>query len=240
MSSNSDIEDWNRIASEYSEKIEEGSVGQEMVEPLLNRIGDCSGISVLDLGCGQAWLCDHLAKRGANLVGVDGSDRLIDRARELYPHLEFHVFDLVQGLADFDCTFDLVVSNMVVMDLPRIDRVFRNVFEVLWPTGRFLMTLPHPCFFNQKSCQDESGKWYKKVTGYLVEEVWRINSFGGHNHYHRSLSSYINALSEAGLIVSWLHEPPHQSESERIDREFLKTLPVFILIEAVRSDLAGA
>ena len=91
-----------------------------------------------------------------------------------------------------------------------------------------------------KELSGRIGEVVQEGDGYLVEEVWRINSFGGHNHYHRSLSSYINALSEAGLIVSWLHEPPHQSESERIDREFLKTLPVFILIEAVRSDLAGA
>ena len=32
------------------------------------------------------------------------------------------------------------------------------------------MTLPHPCFFNQKSHQDDSGEWYKKVTGYLEPE----------------------------------------------------------------------
>ena len=235
MSSESDIADWNRIASEYCEKIEEGGGRREISEPLLERIGKTRGMSVLDLGCGHGWLCNELEKRGSNVIGVDGSDEMIDWARAQFPHLDFHVFDLAHGLPELDCEFDIVVANMVVMDLHRIDRTFSALYQILKPSGRFLMTLPHPCFFNQKSHEDDSGRWFKKVTGYLEPEIWRIDSFGGHNHYHRSLSTYINALSEAGLYVSWIHEPPHRSNSEGIRRKFLKTIPVFLLIEAVKA-----
>ena len=235
MSADTDIADWNRIASEYCEKIGEGGRQPEIIEPLLERIGEPRGMSILDLGCGQGWLCNELSKQGSSVIGVEGSDRMIDRARAQHPHLDFHVFDLDDGLPELDCDFDLVIANMIVMDLPRMDRLFSDVSQVLKASGRFLMTLPHPCFFNQKSHQDDSGKWFKKVTGYLKLEIWRIDSFGGHNHYHRKLSNYINTLSEAGLLVSWIQEPAHISNSERIDREFLKTIPVFLLIEAIKA-----
>ena len=101
MSSKTDIAEWNRIAPKYCEKIQESGGRQQIIEPLLVRIGNPRSMSVLDLGCGQGWLCNELSKRGSNVIGVDGSDRLIDRARGLFPLLEFHVFDLNHGLSEF-------------------------------------------------------------------------------------------------------------------------------------------
>jgi hypothetical protein len=46
------------------------------------------------------------------------------------------------------------------------------------------------------------------VRGYLQHEQRWIESFGGHLHYHRPLSWYVERLTAHGLVVTGLHEPP--------------------------------
>ena len=198
-------------------------------------IGNPYGLCILDLGCGQGWLIKKLHERGASVVGIDGSNKLIERARSLYPDLEFVVFDLSKELPDLGRKFDIVVSHMVVMDIPEIETLFSAVSTSLNPLGKFILSLSHPCFFKQKSHQNEkTGEYFKKLRGYLNPDVWRIDSFGGYHHYHRSLSAYFAALRNAGLMISCFYEPPHQAKSVRIDPEFIKQFPVFLLIEATK------
>ncbi len=234
MQSKDDIRDWDSIASAYSQKIE--ACGDRCFPEIRDRfwttLGDIGGKTVLDLGCGQGWLTKELTNRGAVAIGVDGSGSLIERARSQFPELTFLVADLAEGLPDLDIKFDTIISHMVVMDIPEIKTLFNAVSQALQPGGEFFFTLPHPCFFQQKSHQDVSGQWFKKVTNYLTPEVWRIDSFGGHNHYHRTIEEYVSALSQVGLLVSHFHEPPHESKSKRIDPEFLKTFPVFLMVGA--------
>ena len=234
MKSETDIQDWDNIASAYSQKIEAHGdrCFQEIRERFWTTLGDISGKTILDLGCGQGWLTKELTNRGALSIGVDGSGALIERARSLFPELTFHVADLAEGLPDINTQFDVIISHMVVMDIPEIGTLFDSVSRALRPGGTFFFTLPHPCFFMQKSHQDDAGQWFKKLTGYLKPEVWRIDSFGGHNHYHRTIEEYVTALTRAGLLVFHFHEPPHQSQSKRIDPELLKTFPVFLMVGA--------
>jgi len=237
MNSTTDFQDWNRIASRYAESIEaDGDRCYGDLKPVFwELLGDVRGLRVLDLGCGQGWLSGELLRRGAAVQGIDGSAALVARARELFPDGRFSVHDLATGLPRLDErpeSYDLVVSHMVVMDIPEIDRLFHDVGASLKPGGRFVLTLPHPCFFSHKSHTDADGAWFKKVTGYLRERSWRIDSFGGHTHYHRSLEFYVTHLVRSGLVVTRLHEPPHLAKSPRIPAEFARDFPVFIWIEA--------
>ncbi len=240
MNSEADIKDWNAIAPDYSKRIEAGGdrCFPEVAARFWELLGDVQEKGILDLGCGQGWLTKELSDRGAVVTGIDGSTVLVDRARSLHPDQAFHVCDLAKGLPELGREFDIVVSHMVVMDIPEINLLFSDVARALKPGGTFLFTLPHPCFFNMKSHKGEDGRWFKKLTGYLKREVWRIDSFGGHNHYHRTISDYVAALSQADLFVFEFYKPPHRAKSKEISDEFLKTLPVFLLI-AARKVISG-
>ena len=236
MDSKKDIEDWDTQAHSYNERIANGGgrFFPQMAERFWGLLGDIDGKSVLDLGCGQGWLSGELSSRGASVVGIDGSEKLLRFARTNHPDYSFLASDLQDGLPPLEGHFDAVVSNMVVMDIPEIGKLFRSVGEVLRHDGTFVFTLPHPCFFMHKSEQDEAGNWYRKVTDYLTISTKRIDSFGGHNHYHRPLSYYISHLREAGLFVFDLFEPGHQSKSNRVDPDFSKRFPIFTMIAAAK------
>jgi len=83
------------------------------------------GGDVLDLGCGNGipaskWLSDN----GFRVTGVDLSDTMVDRARELVPGATFLRGDVAQvEEVDFEAaTFDAVVSFFAVIHVPVPDQ----------------------------------------------------------------------------------------------------------------------
>lgn len=233
--STADISDWDRIADAYAAQAGNHNdlLYQQFRTVLWECLGDLHGCDVLDVGCGHGWLSHACQQASARVVGVDGSAALLQQASARYPSLDLVQHDLATGLPRLDRRFDRIVANMVLMDLPVLDPLLAAIHQVLQPTGRLIATLPHPCFFHYPRQTDPaSGQPGRLVSGYLRPAVWRIDSFGGHNHYHRSLTAYAEALRGAGLAITRLYEPAHWLDPAAADAEAWSTLPVFLLIEA--------
>ncbi len=231
----SDIEDWNRVAANYAEQADTNNRTYQMFKDVLwECLGNVGNLDVLDLGCGTGWLSKELFNAGADIIGVDGSKEMLEIARSRYPEIEFYEHNLITGLPFEDKKFDWVISNMVLMDIPEINILVADISKSLKKTGKFIFTIPHPCFFNFPRQLDElTGKRCKMIGRYLEPEVWRISSFGGHNHYHRSLTYYFELLCNSGMAVSRLYEPPQFSEPSNPEEEWLNKIPIFLLFEAI-------
>jgi len=111
-------------------------------------------------------------------------------------------FEQVDLRDDYRADFDVVVALMVLMDIPDLSKLKVHIR----PGGILLATILHPAFFLQKTIDDEMGG-YRQVRGYLDEEAWWIEGFGGHWHYHRPLGAYVSWLASCGLGVVELFEP---------------------------------
>lgn len=234
--SRDDIQEWDRIAERYiQEGGTDGSFVYRQFEAVLwDSLGPLQELDVLDVGCGYGWFADRLHQAGARVCGVDGSAVFLEHARAAYPHLELIQYDLMQGLPPLDRTFDRIVAIMVLMDILDIGLLMADVRKVLKDDGKLIFTMPHPAFFGYKTHRDEqTGLPFRKVTGYLKPEVWRIETFGGHNHYHRSLTYYAELLRTNGLAITRLYEPPHTAQGDPALAEFHQGIPIFILIEAM-------
>ena len=233
--STADIGAWNRIADQYAQMIgtPEDRINAAFKDVLWESLGDLRGTRVLDVGCGHGWLAQAMLADGARVMGVDGSSALLAKARDRCPRAEFIEWDLARGLPPLAGPFDRIVANMVLMDLPDLGALLAAVRPALAPAGRFIFTLPHPCFFQQKSEMDPAtGQMFCRVTGYLQPAVWQIESFGGHRHYHRSLTDYCDALRASRLAVTRLYEPPQMPYSES-NADFRQKIPKFMLIETM-------
>jgi 2-polyprenyl-3-methyl-5-hydroxy-6-metoxy-1,4-benzoquinol methylase len=168
------------------------------------------GRKVLDLCCGWGTLSRTLVARGADVVAVDLSSRLIDRARQLQRDSPDGIRYLVGDAATTDWwdgePFDHVVSNMALMDVDDLDGVLDTVGRVLAPSGRFSLAIFHPCF----PVSDHTLPSWPEA-GYSAEGWWTTGEAGVRGHvgaHHRTLSTYLNALIAAGLVLDRVIEPP--------------------------------
>lgn len=209
-----DLEAWDNIAAAYAQQVgaPEDLTYTRFREFIWRNLGESLGrLSVLDLGCGPGWLTKEIDDRGGNVVGVDGSRTLLNIARERYPDLDFVEADLADGLPAglSNKTYDRILCHMVAMDIPDLEPLAASLTRCTTTGTRLVVTITHPAFFWQSPHEDpESGERYRKVRGYLEHEEWWVGGFGGHRHYHRPLSFYVEWMRSAGFVVTELFEPP--------------------------------
>jgi 2-polyprenyl-3-methyl-5-hydroxy-6-metoxy-1,4-benzoquinol methylase len=198
-----DLRAWDEVAETYAATPQidwfDGFFGRHLPH-------DLTGRRVLDLGCGHGWFAGELHRRGADVHALDGSRALLAIAERDHPGPRYEHFDLTT--ADLIGTYDVVVALMVLMDVPTLDRIRPTIA----PGGTLVATILHPSFWNQRTVDDATigNGGYRRVTGYLEHETWRVESFGsgGHNHYHRPLGDYVAWIAGLGLGVIELFEPP--------------------------------
>lgn len=234
--SSRDIADWNNIADSYiGDKADSSNnpMYLQLEEVLWECLGDLKGLHILDLGCGDGWLSHLMSEAGAQVLGIDGSERLLEHARSRHTNIEFVQADLAHGIPLPDQKFDRIVSTAVLMDIPVLDRLFRDIPKFLADRGRFIFVILHPCFFRYGIHFDEAAQmWYRKVTNYQDPQVWRIETFGGHNHYHRNLTYYADLLRANGLAITRLYEPEWNPQPARENAHVVRQWPIMLFIEA--------
>ncbi|MDF5755438.1 class I SAM-dependent methyltransferase [Spongiactinospora sp. TRM90649] len=108
--------------------------------PLVELLDPQHGERVLDLGCGTGVFTSEIHSRGAEVLGIDGSAAMIEKALAQYPGLDF----IVGEGDDFTVArpFDAVFSNAALHWMSREpDMVIANVHAALRPGGRFVAEL---------------------------------------------------------------------------------------------------
>ena len=110
-------------------------------ESELNVYGDVSGLDVLDLGCGTAYLSAWMAKRGARPVGVDPTPAQLETAREMQKEFGLE-FPLVEAVGEDvplpDASFDLVASEFGASIWADPYRWIPEAARLLRPGGRLV------------------------------------------------------------------------------------------------------
>src|SRR5689334_19600310 len=72
---------WDRVADDWVAHADANDYRNHFLLPrMLALVGDVRGRRILDLGCGEGGYARAFAGRGADVVGVDGSARLIEVA----------------------------------------------------------------------------------------------------------------------------------------------------------------
>ncbi len=77
------MSDYDQIAEWYDQSVRTGSLSHDFVEPILfDLMSNVRGIRICDLACGQGTTARKLAQRGAIVVGVDLSAKLLKIAQD--------------------------------------------------------------------------------------------------------------------------------------------------------------
>jgi len=222
--------DYDTIASEYAAGIDSRPWNVLYERPaMLALLPDVDGKDVLDAGCGPGWYADWLARRGARVVGVDRSVRMVALARE---HLGDRARIIAGDLGDLrralpDHSFDIVLSSLVLHYLATLTEVFGEWARLLRPGGVAVFSTLHPV---QPASVLDPGY----LCAELIEERW--DWIGEHmRYYRRPLRDLTEPLAAAGFLIERMVEPnPGEALRTQDPRgyERLRRLPAFLFVRA--------
>lgn len=110
------------------------------------RLSRAAGLRVLDYGCGNGYVLQQFARHGAEVHGIDLTERAVELSRARFS---------VRGLSGAftvgdgrtipypDATFDVATSMGVLHHIPDPYPVLAEINRVLKPGGRFVLMLYH-------------------------------------------------------------------------------------------------
>ena len=150
--------------------------GDERQRPgieLLARIPDVDAGTIFDLGCGPGNLTGLIADRwpGAEVVGVDSSPEMLDRARRHRPDLGWIEADIAAWRPDGPV--DIVYSNAALHWLTDHAELFPRLLSFLRAGGVLAVQMPdnwHEPTHTVPSAMLDSGVWPAAAVGALTRD----------------------------------------------------------------------
>jgi 2-polyprenyl-3-methyl-5-hydroxy-6-metoxy-1,4-benzoquinol methylase len=213
---------------------------------ILDFVGVLQGKRVCDLACGEGYFSRFLAEQGADVTAVDISRVLLEHARQRAGDLPItFVQDDAQSLLKLaQDAFDIVVCNMALMDIPDIEQTFEAVRRILRAGGCFAFAILHPCFESPFRVPEstievnEQGEFVAcRVMHYLQEGFWNSGGDGMRGRvgaYHRTVSTYVNALLASGFQIAGMSEPARpRGDYPDLGRQKDSRIPPLLVIKGV-------
>lgn len=225
------INQWNNAAPKYTEDQECSEFVESNRRVVKTRFEHFNGEKVLDLGCGYGFYTDYFRSIGANAIGIDGSEKMIEIARDRYPISKFFVMDITTPLAFKSNQFDVIFSNQVLMDIENIDFVFSECKRILRTGGILYYSIVHPAFYDCHWQKDKNGYRCAKVMDKYIKPYQFTNEFWGKTeHFHRPLSYYLNEAAKNGFALKQTWEPiSYDGINKNSD------LPLFFFAEYIKA-----
>jgi len=116
----------------------------ESEEPVVSElVGSSSPGVALDAACGTGRHAAILSSKGWEVIGVDATEAMFERARAKVPAATFHSGRLQALPVETDC-IDLVVCGLALSHVEDLAPVYAEFARVLRPGGRFITTDMHP------------------------------------------------------------------------------------------------
>ena len=192
---------------------------------------------IADFGCGPGLYAARLAKRGANVTGIDFSKRSIEYAKEVAAREQLNNNYVNQNYLEFETEdrFDLVL--MIMCDFCALSPsqrkgILSKFHEILKPSGSVLIDVYSLSVFKQR----------KEASTY---EVNQLNGFWSPNKYYGFLTTFkydeekvildkytIIESERTRQVYNWLqYFAPNDLEKEFVEAGFF--------VKGIYSDVAG-
>lgn len=176
---------YDNIGDWFFQNRSNGLMEKPYLDHMIQLLG--KGSTVLDLGCGTGVpIMRYLVEQGMNTLGVDGSAKMLEIARQNLPSEKFIQADMRE--LDLDQSFDAIIA-------------WHSLFHLTYDEQTAMFSIFKKHLNNNGVLMFTSGNEQK--------EIWSMN--GGENLYHASLETdhYRKLLEAQGFgIISYTKDDP--------------------------------
>jgi SAM-dependent methyltransferase len=224
---------WDELAAFWDERMEAGATWQRhLIQPSVERLLRLEpGEPVLEIACGNGEFARRMTELGGQVLAVDFSEAMIERARAHRGDVDYRCVDAMDEEALLalgePASFDAVVSNMAIMDMESIEPMVAASSRLLRPAGRFVFSTLHPVF-NSGAARptvelDLEGRvteiYSIKVSSYSRSSVGKGVALPDQPveqwYFHRPLWMILEPFFDHGFALNGLEEPLVEPEQAK-------------------------
>ena len=240
------IRKWDEAADAWIDLLDGNTWRRHFLLPfVIDLLGDVTNSTVIDIGCGEGEYARVLSRKGAIVLGIDSSPRLIEAANaQKQPGQKnpaYRVGDASNLESIDDESFDICLSMMCFMALPMHREAIAEMSRVLKPNGRAVLTTLHPCFTGPHArVKPDADDDFHSNDHYFSEE-WFEDGLSSATKTslpfrHRTLEDLIMPFLDSGLTLRGIREPNPTDEqlAEFPGMAPLRRIPQFIVLDFCR------
>ena len=250
---------YNTIAQHFhDERVKKKNFYNEFLDMpnVLKTMGNVKGKRVLDIGCGPGLYANLLHKRGAEVHGVDISEKEIKIAKQHYKGIDFKVASS-EKLPYGDGYFDLALITLALTHFNSIDKALKEACRVLKTGGRLIISEGNPVVDATKGlkAKSKSGKWsgkYLKMDrrfgDYFDEKIKYVHwkKKGAYDIQmpvrHVTYETFFKLFREHGLGLRNYIDSRPSPEGKKVDKKeynFTSRVPYFMVFDLVKLSPRG-
>jgi 2-polyprenyl-3-methyl-5-hydroxy-6-metoxy-1,4-benzoquinol methylase len=242
---------WKIIADNYTNERENGSLSKILIDPFIRSFFKSKHkLNILDYGAGIGTISKIMAKLGHQVDAYEPNVFMHESlVQNVFPKKQYSRINILQNLCfTSKKKFDAIICINVLDHIEKYKISLKEIYALLKNTGILILCLPHPV--------KDLGDWRKgsnnndvvyldyRIDNYFHEGICcknRENILGSLilsdvPTYHRTISTYYNALREIGFCVTSVYEPTiMKGENKSINEEKASRVPYFIIFECIKS-----
>lgn len=220
---------YESIAEEYLSNANEKWILTHYERPFMTaHLPDVSGCTVLDLGCATGYYSKYCLDRGAEVICVDASRKMVENTVNLCDgKARGHVHDIATPFTFLDSdSIDVIICSLVLHYVENWEDTLNECHRVLKSGGRCIVSTHHPINDYRRFNQDS---YFSRR---LIEDEWTdFDKPLRVKYYVRPLSEYIQPMISCKLRLTKVAEPMPAAELEELHRRAfngVKRRPVFL------------
>ena len=210
----------------------------------LKLMGEVNRKKILELGSGNGYWLNILAKKKAVCTGVEISEEQIRLAKNSNQRgIRYVKADITMSLSRYGIkqnNYDIILLEHVLLEIPskeKIMAVFKNCFKTLKKGGRVIISDLHPFAPSSNTGNIRRNKNYNYFSSGEIIKIVSKRIDGKETFYsdfHWTLEDLAECITRSGLKIDKIIEPrPSEALTRRFRQlSYRRKIPMRIMIRA--------
>lgn len=165
--------------------------------------------NVIDIGTGTGHLAMYLREYCNKMTAIEPSKGMYDVALETLKYSDIALSNICSYNFKTPVPFDIVYSHMCVHTIQSSPDFFRSIRQVILQGGKFIFSIPHPCFYYKyKNHFNDSYIYMEQMSTSVDLTISKDldNPLKNIPYFHRPISYYLNLIRETGFTLEKIIE----------------------------------